>query len=194
MRQISSECVHCVCCWWPKTTILSKFWHLGDSVPTPFYWWAQIWCARVDPQSTLTCQISSSNFVTLWRRKTPNFTILLTLAFCGITSWWRSEKVEHRCTTTNLSLSNGIKIISVLHRLHGEIRCTNSDIQKRDGQTNKKTQCFWSPQRRVKSKPHQFMQQQLQCQQVTTCSIITSNDCSPSCSAVYSNKTTHTAG
>ena len=30
-RQISSECVHCVVFSWPKTTILGKFWHMGDS-------------------------------------------------------------------------------------------------------------------------------------------------------------------
>ena len=60
-------------------------------------------------------------------------------------------------------LSNGIKIVSVFQRLHGEIERTNSDVQKRDGhtdrqtdrQTDKKTQRFWPPQRRVKSKPHQ---------------------------------------
>ena len=34
-------------------------------------------------------------------------------------------------------LSNGIKIVSVLQRLHGEIGRTNSDVQKRDGQTDR---------------------------------------------------------
>jgi len=37
------------------------------------------------------------------------------------------------------SLSNGIKIVSVLQRLHGEIGRTISDVQKRDEQTNKQT-------------------------------------------------------
>jgi len=50
-----------------------------------------------------------------------------------------SEKVEHRYITTNLPLSNGIKIVSVLQRLHGEIGRTISDVQKRDGQTDKQT-------------------------------------------------------
>jgi len=63
------------------------------------------------------------------------------------------------CTTTNLPLSNGIKIVSVLQRLHGEIGRTIFDVQKRDEQTNtqtdKKTQRFWPPRRRVKSEPHQ---------------------------------------
>ena len=65
------------------------------------------------------------------------------------------EKVEHGCTTTNLPLSNGIKIVSVLRRLHGEIGRTNFDVQKRDGQTDKKTQRFLPPRRRVKSELHQ---------------------------------------
>jgi len=43
------------------------------------------------------------------------------------------------CTTTNLPLSNGIKIVSVLQRLHGEIGFTVSDVQKRDRQTDKQT-------------------------------------------------------
>ena len=41
------------------------------------------------------------------------------------------------------TLSNGIKIISVFQRLHGEIGRTENDIQKRDGQT--KTQRFRHP-------------------------------------------------
>jgi len=83
--------------------------------------------------------LKSVYFVALWRRKTPNFTILLTLAFCDVASWRQSEKVAHRCTTTNLPLSNGIKIVSVLQRFHGEIMRTNSDVQKRDGQTDTQT-------------------------------------------------------
>jgi len=35
------------------------------------------------------------------------------------------------------SLSIGIKIVSVLQRLHGEIGRTISDVQKRDEQTDK---------------------------------------------------------
>jgi len=66
------------------------------------------------------------------------FAIFSTSAFSGVASWQQSEKVEHGCTTTNLPLSNRIKIVSVLQRLHGEIWCTNSDVQKRDEQTDKK--------------------------------------------------------
>ena len=62
-----------------------------------------------------------------------------TLAFCDVAGWQQSEKVEHRCTTTNLPLSNGIKIVSVLQRLHGEIVRIISDVHKRDGQTDRRT-------------------------------------------------------
>jgi len=89
----------------------------------------------------LTCQISSQLVysVALWRRKTPIFATFSTSASSGVTTWQQSEKVEQGCTTTNLPLSNGIKIVSVLRRLHGKIGRTNSDVQKRDGQTDKQT-------------------------------------------------------
>jgi len=154
--QLSSECVHvhCVGIRWPKTTILGKFWHLGtfrkrgsvQKSPVPFTSEGQIWCARADPWHALTCQISPRLVycVIIWRRKPPIFAVFWTSEFCGVTSWWHSQKVEHGCTITSLPLSNGIKIVSVLQCLHGEIRRTNSYVQKRDGQT-KKTQRFWLP-------------------------------------------------
>ena len=99
--------------------------------------------------------------------KPPNFChffpIFWTSAFSVVANWQQSDKAEYGCTTTNLPLPNVIKIVYVLQRLHGEIGRTNSDVQKRDGQTNKqtnrqtdkKTQRFWPPRRRVKSEPHQ---------------------------------------
>jgi len=71
--------------------------------------------------------------------KTPIFAVFWTSAFSGVASWQQSQNVEHQCTTTNLPLSNGIKIVSVLGRLHGKIRRKFSDVQKRDGQTDKQT-------------------------------------------------------
>jgi len=62
-----------------------------------------------------------------------------TSAFSVVANWQQSEKVEHGCTTTNLPLSNGIKIVSVLQRFHGKIGRTISDVQKRDEQTDKQT-------------------------------------------------------
>ena len=75
--------------------------------------------------------------------------------FCGVVTWEQSEKVQHGCTTTNIPLPNGIKIVSVVQRLHGEIGRTISDVQNRDEQTDRKTQRFWPPRRRVKCEPHQ---------------------------------------
>jgi len=85
--------------------------------------------------------------------KNPNFCIFWTSAFSGVANWQQSEKAEHGCTTTNLTLSSNIKIVSVLQHLHGEIGRTNSDIQKHDGQT-KKTQTFLAAMPE-KSEPHQ---------------------------------------
>jgi len=69
----------------------------------------------------------------------PILVIFWTLAFSVVATWQQSDKVEHGRTTTNLPSPNGIKIVSVLQRLHGEIGRTNSDVQKRDAQTNKQT-------------------------------------------------------
>jgi len=114
-----------------------------------------MWCAVADPWYTLTCQISSRWIysVALCWRKTPIFAVFWTLAFSVIASLQQSDKVEHECTTTNLPLSNGIKIVSVLQRLHGEIGRTISDVQNRDEQTGKITQRFWPSRRRVKTEP-----------------------------------------
>jgi len=62
----------------------------------------------------------------------PNFAIFWTSAFCGVASWRQSEKVGHGSTTTNLPISNGIKIVSVLQRFHRKIGRTISDVQKPD--------------------------------------------------------------
>jgi len=66
------------------------------------------------------------------------FAIFWTSAFSGVAKWQQSKKAEHGCTTTKLPLSNGIKIVSVLQRLHGKIGRTISDVvQKRYEQTDK---------------------------------------------------------
>jgi len=113
-------------------------------------------------QYTLRCQISSRSIysVALCWRKTPIFAVFWTSVFSVVGNWQRSDKVEHGYTTTNLPLSNGIKIVSVLQRLHGEIGRTVSDVQKCDEHTNRQTdrqkiRRFWPPRRRVKSEPHQ---------------------------------------
>jgi len=46
--------------------------------------------------------------------KTPQFLpFFWTSALNFVASWQPSDKVKHVCTTTNLPLSNGIKIVSV---------------------------------------------------------------------------------
>jgi len=101
----------------------------------------QIWYAIADPRYTLTCQISSRSVysVALCWRKSSIFTVVWTSAFSVVASWQQSDKVENVCTTTDLPLSNGIKVVSVLQRLHGEIGRTMSDVQKRDEQTDRPT-------------------------------------------------------
>ena len=117
-----------------KPQFWANFDFLGLLYRLPFTIEGQIWYAIADPQRTFTCQnLSRSVYsIALGRRKTPIFAVFWTSAFSDVDSWRQSEKVEHGCTTTNLPLSNGIKIISVLQRLHGEIGRTNSDVQKRD--------------------------------------------------------------
>ena len=162
-RQISPECVHCVGFRWPKNNFgqILTFW--GLLYRPSFTDESQIWYAIADSQYRIMYQISSRSVycVALWRRKTPLFAIFSTSVFSGVASCQQSEKVEHGCTTTNLRLSSGIKIVSVLQRLHDEIWRTISDVQKRDGQTNRQTnsqksQRFWPPRRRVKSEAHQI--------------------------------------
>jgi len=116
-------------------------WWGGSFCTHPFTDDGLIWYTRVDTWSTLTCQISSQSVysVSLEWQKTPNSAIFQTSSFCGVASWWRMEKVEHRCTTSNLPISNIIKIISTLQRLHGEIMHTNSVVERHDKHTDKQT-------------------------------------------------------
>jgi len=114
-----------------KPQFLANFDFWGLLYRLPFSDEGQIWCAIADPRHTLTCQISFS--IGLLCRpllaKTPNFCAFWTSAISGVVNWQYSEKDEHECTTTYLPLSNGIKIVSVLQRLHGEIGRTISDVQ-----------------------------------------------------------------
>jgi len=122
----------------------------------PFTDEGQVWCAIADPRSTLTRYVPNFVSISLFCRplaaKTPQFlpyfVIFWTSAFSGVANWQQSDNVEHGCRTTNHPLFNGIKIVSVLQRLHGEIGRTISDVQKRDKQTDiqtnrQKTQRFW---------------------------------------------------
>ena len=47
-----------------------------------------------------------ANFQILGGSCTDLFAIFWTSAFSGVANWQQSDKVEHKCTTTNLPLSN----------------------------------------------------------------------------------------
>jgi len=142
---------------WRQCYNAGKFWLWGAPVPSPFYRWGPNLVCYSRP----TVYTYLPNFVSIGLlccpllAKNPNFAVFVTSAFSGV-NWQQSEKVEHGCTTTNLSLPNGIKIVFVLQHVHGKIVHTNSDVQKHDGQTDRqKTQRFWLPRWWVKSEPHQ---------------------------------------
>jgi len=92
--------------------------------------------------------------------KNPNFCRFVGLQHLVMSSIGINLRKLSKGAQLQTFLSNGIKIVSVLQRLRGEIGHKISDIQKRDGQTNRqtdrqKTQRFWPSRRRVKSEPHQ---------------------------------------
>ena len=123
----------------PKPQLCFDF--LGAPVPISFTNEGYMLCAIADPWYTLTCQTASRSVYSValcWRK--PQFLPFFWIsAFSGVAIWQQSEKVEHGYTTTNLPLSNGIKIVSILPRLHGEIGRTIYDVQNRDEQTNRQT-------------------------------------------------------
>ena len=96
----------------------------------------QIWCAIADAQCMFTCQnLSLSVYSIALRWRKTHFCVFWTSAFSDIDSWRQSEKVEHRCTTTNLPLSNGIKSFLYSSAFMVKSGEQTLDVQKRDGQT-----------------------------------------------------------
>ena len=121
------------------------FW--GFLYRPPFTDEGQIWCAKADPRYTLLCAKFRLDRLVCrpLAAKTPKFCLFWTSAFCGVATLQQSEKVEHGCTTrTNLPLSNGIKIVSVFQRFHGEIGHTIYDVQERDGQTDSRSRSLYA--------------------------------------------------
>ena len=103
-------------------------------------------CGNVVCYSRPTVYAYVPNFVSiglfcrpLAAKKKQFLTFFWTSAFSDVAIWQQSEKVEHGCTSTNLPLSNGIKIVSVLQRLHSEIWRTISEVQMRCEQTGRQT-------------------------------------------------------
>jgi len=146
-----------------KPQFLANFDFLGAPVPTPF--------DRSGPnlmcysRPMVYAYVPNFVWIALFCRpllaKTPNFCRfgLWHLVFSPIGNSLTKLNTSALCTTTNLPLPNGIKIVSIPQRFHGEIGRTNSDVQKRDGQKRdgqtKKLNVFWSPRRRMKFEPHQ---------------------------------------
>ena len=125
-----------------------NFWQIlafwGAPVPTPFYRCGPSLACYSRPKVYVYVRnlVSIGLFCRPVAAKNPIlpfFAVFWTSAFSDVANCHQSQKVEHGCTTTNLPLSNGIKIVSVLQCLHGEIGRTNSDAQKRDGQSDKQT-------------------------------------------------------
>ena len=73
--RISSECVHCLGFWWPKTTIFNRCWHFGAPVPTPFYRWESNLVCYSKPAvyAYLLNFVSIGLFCRLLLAKNPNF-------------------------------------------------------------------------------------------------------------------------
>ena len=70
----------------------------------------------------------------------PYFGIFWNSAFGGVANWQQSDKVEHWCTTTNLPLSNGIKIVSVLQAFMAKSGAQSLTFKSvTNKQTNKQT-------------------------------------------------------
>jgi len=105
----------------------------------PFSDEGQIWCAIAYSRPTVYVYlrnfVSTVYSIVMWRRKTPIFAFFGLRHLVMSPCWHQSQKVEHGCIQLQ---TEGIKIVSALQRLHGEIGRTNSDVQKSDGQTNKK--------------------------------------------------------
>jgi len=142
----------------PSTDEKPQFWKKnfdisGVFVRSRFTDQSQIWYTVINLLSTFMCIISCwfVYYVALKRQKPTHLTILWTSAFCGVATWWRTEKAECVCTIRNLSLCNGIKTASVLQCLQGEIMHTNYTIHKHnvtsmtDTHTNKNLNFFGIP-------------------------------------------------
>jgi len=101
------------------------------------------------------CRSRSVYSVALWRRKTPNFAVFWTLAFSSVASWriLRTFNTDAQLQTFPYTMVSKSFLYSNAFMAKSGAQ---TDVQKRDGQTDKRTQRFWPPRRRVKSGPHQI--------------------------------------
>ena len=102
----------------------------GTLVSTPFTDEDQLWCATVDPRSTLTCQSSTVIFCRPLAAKKLPFYCLRHFVVSPVGG-------DLRKLNTGAQLQAFPYPTISIH--HGEIGRTNSDVHKCDGQTNKET-------------------------------------------------------
>ena len=121
-----------------KTANLVKFWNFGGSCTHPR---STIRAKCGMPKQTYViclqakCHLDQLIVLPLVQ-KIPYLTIFSTSTICDGATLCHRDKVECGCKTTNLPLSNSIKIISDFKQLNGNHMFTNFTIQKHDGQTN----------------------------------------------------------
>jgi len=98
----------------------------------------QIWCARANPRSTLTCQISSWSvyFVALWWLKDPkfyHFIDLNSILWCRqLAAIWESWTRVHNYKTFPYPMVSRSFLYSIAFMAKS---CAQTDVQKRDEQT-----------------------------------------------------------
>ena len=127
--------------WHANMPIVPILEFLGAPIPTPLY------RSRPNLAYKGNCRVYAylpdlvpiGLFSCPWGWKTPNFAQFSTFTCSGGATWRQTEKVERGCTTTNLHVSNDIKIVSVLQRHLNEVVSTNYVIQQREGPTNRQT-------------------------------------------------------
>ena len=120
----------------------------------------QIWCAIADPRCTFTCEISSRSVysVVLWWRKTPIFAFFvlrhLVMSPIGInlrklSTGAQLQSFPYPTASKSFLYSNGFMAKS------GAQTPTFKSVTDEQTAKQTKSQRFWPPRRRVKSKPNQ---------------------------------------
>ena len=148
---------------WAKPTILGKCELWGLLYRPPFTDDGQIWCAIADPWYTLTCRILSRSIysVALWRRKTtilPFFELRHLVVSPVGRSLRKLNMAAQLQTFPYPTASKSFLYFNAFVAKSGAQTLTFKSVtnRQRDIQTDRqKTQRFWTPRRRVKSKPHQ---------------------------------------
>ena len=130
----------------------------GAPVPTPFHRWEpnSVCYSRPMAYAYLPNFVSIGLFCRPLAAKNPNFCHIFDLGiqWCRqLAAIWESWAQMHNYKPSPIQRYQNR--VCTPTRLHGEIGRTNSDVQKRDEQTDRqKTQRFWLPRRRVLPEPN----------------------------------------